>query len=107
VYRYGGEEFVLVLPEQTLETTLVAVERVRAAVQQLAIPHAGAGPGGVLTLSAGIAAFVPGQTTTAEELLKRADAALYQAKLAGRNQVALLEDQGEGDGPPERRHQRR
>jgi diguanylate cyclase (GGDEF)-like protein len=107
VYRYGGEEFVLVLPEQTLETALVAVERVRAAVQQLAIPHAGAGQGGVLTLSAGIGAFAPGQPTTAEELLKRADAALYQAKLAGRNQVALFEDQGEGDGPPERCHQRR
>jgi diguanylate cyclase (GGDEF)-like protein len=90
VYRYGGEEFVLVLPEQTLETGLVAVERVRAAVRQLAIPHA-AGPDGVLTLSAGMAAFDPGEATTAEELLKRADAALYQAKSAGRNRVVLAD----------------
>jgi diguanylate cyclase (GGDEF)-like protein len=89
VYRYGGEEFVLVLPEQTLATGLIAVERVRAAVQQLAIPHPAAGPGGVLTLSAGIAAFRPGQATAAEDLLGRADAALYQAKSAGRNRVAL------------------
>jgi len=91
VYRYGGEEFVLVLPEQTLETGLIAVERVRTAVQQLAIPHAAAGPGGVLTLSAGIAAFRPGATTDAEELLKQADAALYQAKSAGRNRVVLAD----------------
>jgi diguanylate cyclase (GGDEF)-like protein len=90
VYRYGGEEFVLVLPEQTLETALVAVERVRAGVQQLAVPHA-AGPGGVVTLSAGIAAFNPDEATTTEELLKRADAALYQAKSAGRNQVVLAD----------------
>jgi diguanylate cyclase (GGDEF)-like protein len=62
VYRFGGEEFVLVLPEQTLETGLIAAERVRGAVQRLAIAHA-AGPGGVLTLSAGIAAFTPGEPT--------------------------------------------
>ena len=91
VYRYGGEEFVLVLPEQTLETGLIALERVRAAVEQLAIPHAAAGPGGVLTQSAGIAAFGPGEATAPEELLKRADAALYRAKSAGRNRVVLAD----------------
>ena len=88
VYRYGGEEFLLILPEQTPDTTLVAVERVRSAVQRLAIPHPAAGPGGILTLSAGIAAFDPDEAPTAEELLQRADAALYRAKAAGRNQLA-------------------
>jgi diguanylate cyclase (GGDEF)-like protein len=96
VYRFGGEEFVLVLPEQTLETGLIATDRMRGAVQQLAIPHAAAGSGGVLTLSAGVAAFSPGEATTAEELLKRADAALYRAKSAGRNRVGLA------DGEPSR-----
>ena len=91
VYRYGGEEFLLVLPEQTPDTALVAVERVRSAVQRLAIPQPAAGLGGTLTLSAGIAAFGPGGTTTAEELLQRADAALYRAKAAGRNQLALAD----------------
>ncbi|HEV8649288.1 MAG TPA: diguanylate cyclase [Actinomycetes bacterium] len=86
VYRYGGEELLLVLPEQNLESGLVAVERVRAVVEQLAIPHA-AGPGGVLTLSAGIAAYRPGDETTPGKLLKQADGALYQAKSAGRNRV--------------------
>jgi diguanylate cyclase (GGDEF)-like protein len=91
VYRYGGEEFLLVLPEQTLDTARVAVERVRSAVERLAIPQPAAGPGGILTLSAGIAAFGPGETTTAEELLQQADAALYRAKAAGRNQLALAD----------------
>jgi diguanylate cyclase (GGDEF)-like protein len=90
VYRFGGEEFVLVLPEQTLETGLIAVERVRGAVQRLAIPHA-AGSGGVLTMSAGIAAFGPGEESDAEQLLGRADAALYRAKSAGRNRVVLAD----------------
>jgi len=91
VYRYGGEEFLLVLPEQTPDTALVAVERVRSAVQRLAIPQPAAGPGGMLTLSAGIAAFDPDEAPTAEELLQRADAALYRAKAAGRNQLALAD----------------
>jgi len=92
VYRYGGEEFLLMLAEQTPETARVAVERVHTAVQRLAIPHATGGPEGVLTLSVGIAAFRPGQETTVEELLKQADAALYLAKSAGRNRVAVFDD---------------
>jgi diguanylate cyclase (GGDEF)-like protein len=93
VYRYGGEEFLLVLPEQNLDTALVAVERVRSAVERLAIPQPAVGPGGILTLSAGIAAFGPGAATTAEELLQQADAALYRAKSAGRNQLARADSQ--------------
>ncbi len=93
VYRYGGEEFVLVLPEQSLQTARAAVERVRAAVEQLAIPHPGRGPGGVVTMSFGIAGFRPGLTTTAEDLLEQADAALYEAKEAGRNRVAVADDE--------------
>lgn len=93
VYRYGGEELALVLPEQTLESGVVALERVRAVVEQLAIPHVG-GPGGVLTLSAGIAAYRPGDDTTPQELLKQADGALYQAKAGGRNRVCRPQASG-------------
>jgi diguanylate cyclase (GGDEF)-like protein len=93
VYRYGGEEFVLVLPEQSLQTARAAVERVRAAVERLAIPHPGRGPGGVVTMSFGIAGFRPGQPTTVEDLLKQADAALYEAKEAGRNRVGVADDE--------------
>ena len=90
IYRYGGEEFLIVLPEQTPETAQIAAERVRSAVERLAIPHA-AVPAGVVTLSAGIAAYHPGDAATVEELLEQADAALYRAKSAGRNRVALYE----------------
>jgi diguanylate cyclase (GGDEF)-like protein len=93
VYRYGGEEFLLVLPEQTLETALVAVERVRRGVERLAIPQPAGGPDAMLTVSAGIAAFGPGESTTVEELLEQADAALYRAKAAGRNRIAVADGQ--------------
>jgi diguanylate cyclase (GGDEF)-like protein len=88
IYRYGGEEFLLVLPEQTLDSARVAVERVRRAVEQLAIGHAADGPVS-LTMSAGIAALCPGEATTVEQLLEHADAALYRAKSAGRNRIAV------------------
>ena len=91
VYRYGGEEFVLVLPEQTLETAGVAVDRVRSAVEELAIPHP-ASPSGVLTISAGVVAFTPGATGSLDQLLEQADMALYRAKAAGRNRVVLFDD---------------
>jgi len=90
IYRYGGEEFLIVLPEQTPETARIAVERVRSSVERLAIPHA-AVPAGVVTLSVGVAAYHPGDAATVEELLEQADAALYRAKSAGRNRVALYE----------------
>jgi diguanylate cyclase (GGDEF)-like protein len=93
VYRYGGEEFLIVLPEQTLETARIAAERVRSSVERLGIPHA-AVPEGVVTLSVGISAYRPGDGGTVRELLEQADAALYRAKAAGRNRVALY-DQAE------------
>jgi diguanylate cyclase (GGDEF)-like protein len=93
VYRYGGEEFVLVLPEQNLEKARAAVERVRAAVQRMAIPHPAGGPDGVVTMSFGIAGWRPGQTATVEEVLEQADAALYEAKEAGRNRVGVAAGQ--------------
>jgi diguanylate cyclase (GGDEF)-like protein len=94
VYRYGGEEFLIVLPEQTPETGRIAAERVRSAVERLAIPHA-AVPGGVVTLSVGISAYRAGDDGTVGELLERADAALYRAKAAGRNRVALYDGDAE------------
>ena len=87
VYRYGGEEFLCIFPEQSLATATVAVERMRSGVEQLAIPHADSGPGFV-TLSAGLAVLDPGHTESSAEVLKEADDALYRAKSLGRNRVA-------------------
>ena len=85
VYRYGGEEFLVLLPEQTLETAALAAERLREAVEDLAAPHPA---GGVVTISVGVAG--PAELgKPADELVRRADAALYAAKAAGRNRVEI------------------
>jgi diguanylate cyclase (GGDEF)-like protein len=81
--RYGGEEFLIVLVGTELPAALEALERVRAALQQR--DWDGAAPGLVLTVSAGVASFRKGETV--EQLLHRADQALYQAKNAGRNRI--------------------
>ena len=87
-YRYGGEEFLIILPEQTLEAATAAADRLRKAVEDLRIPHKTNDPPGILTVSAGVAAISSGGPTNADELLRQADAALYRAKKAGRNRVA-------------------
>jgi diguanylate cyclase (GGDEF)-like protein len=86
LYRYGGEEFLCIFPEQSIEKAALAVQRMRAGVELLAIPHADS-PFGVLTLSAGLAMLEPGDTREASEVLKEADEALYRAKARGRNRV--------------------
>lgn len=88
VYRYGGEEFLFVLPEQGPEPARLALERLRGVVEALDIPNPGT-ERGVLTISVGISSYVPGSSYDAEQLLGDADAALYRAKAAGRNRVEV------------------
>jgi two-component system chemotaxis response regulator CheY len=85
VYRYGGEELVVLLSEQTLDSACVAVERMRNAVAALAIPHRNNAAADVVTISAGVATVSPGDQVTT--VLTAADDALYRAKAAGRNRV--------------------
>ncbi len=88
VYRFGGEEFLLVLRDQQADGARLVMERVRSAVQDLRIEHSG-DPDGVLTISAGISAFTDGHRAGTEQLLREADLALYAAKASGRNRVSL------------------
>lgn len=90
VYRFGGEEFLLVLPHQTQTGARTLVERALAAVKALDITHSG-DPSGTLTLSAGISAFATGHRVSPEQILNEADSALYAAKAAGRNRVELAQ----------------
>jgi len=88
VARYGGEEFVVLLPNTDLEGTFVVADRMRAAVEALAVPHAKS-LHGIVTISVGITAFVPTHDAKPADLIEAADAALYDAKREGRNRVAL------------------
>lgn len=80
--RFGGEEFVVVLPRTTLEAALEVAERLRQGVAKSPLIDT---PRVQLTVSIGVAALAPGQTVA--DLLVNADAAVYVAKNAGRDQV--------------------
>ena len=84
--RFGGEEFMLILPGSTLESATRHAERLREAVRNLAPTYEGK-PLGRLSLSLGVAA-IPRDGETPEALIAAADAALYRAKAEGRNRVA-------------------
>ncbi len=89
VARWGGEEFVAFLAETDLEGAYQVADRLRAAVAALAIPHRRSPvPAGVITISIGVATL-GGRDDDADALVARADAALYRAKNAGRNTVAV------------------
>jgi diguanylate cyclase (GGDEF)-like protein len=90
-YRYGGDELVVLLPEQTRDSARTAAARILAAVDMLALPHAGNPPRNLITVSVGVAAFRPGETATYDALLARAEGALLQAKASGGNRVTLAD----------------
>ena len=84
LFRLGGEEFVLLLPGATLAQAQQIAEDLRQRLAQAELL-----PGEPVTVSIGVSALQPGQT--AEAWVKRADAALYQAKRGGLNRVVLAE----------------
>lgn len=97
VARYGGEEFAVVLPHADDVTARAVAERIGDAVRQLAIGHEGnrdAGAAGVVTVSLGCTTYGPGSVdaVTPDELVRRADATLYEAKRTGRDRVIATSD---------------
>ena len=86
-FRYGGEEFAVILPETDLTTAFQAAERIRTAIGQNSFTYQEAVIR--LTLSLGVAASRAGETK--EEMVKRCDAALYRAKLEGKNRTIIGE----------------
>ena len=88
--RFGGEEFAVLVPGATLTETAALAERLREAIFLLQVRHLD----GVLSrvsISAGVAAY-PGSGLQAQDILRRADEALYRAKQQGRNRVVLAEE---------------
>lgn len=85
--RFGGEEFVLLLPATDGEAARNVAERCRKLLAQKELPHARSGAGRVVTVSIGIGTIVPGAGDDAEVFLDRVDRRLYQAKSAGRDRI--------------------
>ncbi len=87
VARFGGEEFVLLLPDTSFLEATGTLERLRARLAHSPLLHEGRGI--LVTFSAGVARWLPGESQ--DELLARADRAMYQAKQAGKNRVVAVE----------------
>jgi two-component system cell cycle response regulator len=85
LYRYGGDEFLIILYEQGITEARQAMDRVRRIVESLGVRH-DASPTGVVTLSAGVAE-IGDANASCDDWLRLADSALYRAKQHGRNRV--------------------
>ena len=88
--RYGGEEFVLLLPGSNLDAARAVAQRCLEEMARVAIPHAASPTASLLTLSIGIASMCPIAGAHPTTLIDAADAALFRAKKAGRNQFELF-----------------
>lgn len=86
--RYGGEEFIVVLPDTPPEGATEIAERIRNAISECAIEHAGSEYGRV-TASIGAVSCEPERDDEVTAVIKAADEALYDAKASGRNKVSL------------------
>jgi len=90
IFRYGGEEFLAVVPHTVNASVEMVAERMRHGIESLAIPHPGSATAPVVTISIGYASVTAdeiGGLPTWRDLVERADRALYRAKESGRNRV--------------------
>ncbi len=87
VARYGGEEFAVILPNTTIEGAVHLAQQIRLQIGALHIPHINSPLDLYITLSLGVASFVPSHDATANTLIAAADSSLYQAKELGRDRV--------------------
>jgi diguanylate cyclase (GGDEF)-like protein len=86
--RYGGEEFAIIMPELELHKAVKAAERLRSAVERAAFSFDAENTEGKVTVSIGVAGATDKEDIRLEELVKKADEALYVSKRTGRNRVS-------------------
>ncbi len=89
--RYGGEEFIMILPSTPQEGVVYIAEEVRSNIEGMQLPHEKSSAG-VVTISLGVATIDVNDSLSHEELIKRADNALYWAKDKGRNRVEVFQN---------------
>lgn len=87
--RFGGEEFVMVLPDTGADAASKIAERCQQLIFKQQIPHKQSDISNILTISIGIGTVVPAHQDVLTDFVDRVDRALYQAKLAGRNRIQL------------------
>ena len=87
IYRYGGEEILVLMPNTDNSNAFEIADRIRVAIESLKIKHEKS-DFNCVTISGGVAS---GKQTTWQDLIKFADASLYQAKNAGRNNIKLAD----------------
>lgn len=96
-FRYGGEEFAVILPATSREGALIILEKVRKEIEIFPFEYREKQPGGKVTVSIGIATY-PVDTKKAQDLVNCADKALYRAKATGKNRTCLYKDLAEKTG---------
>jgi diguanylate cyclase (GGDEF)-like protein len=89
--RYGGEEFVVLLPNTHLEGAIEVANKIRMGIKSLQMPHCRSQVSQYVTISLGVACTIPNAAATPEQLLERADLALYRAKRDGRDRITSYE----------------
>jgi diguanylate cyclase (GGDEF)-like protein len=92
VARYGGEEFAILLPQEDVAGAETVARRVLDEIEVLGIAHARSSAAPIVTVSMGVAAVTPNEKLDAGQLVKLADALLYQAKAGGRNRFVLSKE---------------
>jgi diguanylate cyclase (GGDEF)-like protein len=90
VARFGGEEFVVLMPDTDVHGAFEAAQRIQQAVWSLALPHDDTPPG-IVTFSLGVSSLVPSKKYVPDDLVRKADLALYRAKDMGRNCIQLAD----------------
>lgn len=88
-FRYGGEEFSVILPNADAKEAKQAAENIREEVEKMGIPHMRSGVSPFVTVSLGVYSMSPDEQSTTKELIEGADLALYEAKRSGKNCVKV------------------
>jgi diguanylate cyclase (GGDEF)-like protein len=89
VARYGGEEFAIIIPNTDAEGALMIAMMIQSEIKKLQIPHTKSTVSRYVTLSFGVASVIPDQAFSPENLIAKADEALYEAKQKGRDRVII------------------
>jgi len=92
VARYGGEEFAVVMPRTDKEGAENIADALRKGVDSLCLEHAHSSTSDHITISLGVATMVPADSNASNELVAKADKALYRAKESGRNQYQVADE---------------